>query len=389
MTRTEGAEPTAVEGATGSPGSRKVRSPILATLVAVLVLAGGGAGALVLLDAVSGPPPACPYGVPETPYCSGGGGSLPPNEVVIPNPAGPVGVTSPPGTVIAQATSSVPALPPPAQVVAMPVGALSFTVTGVEPGSTIQVNITLPPGINVNAYYKFQNDVWSDYTSNVVMGNPIVVNLTDNGPGDSDPTSGVISDPGAPVLVDTVPPTITCPAPPTFVLNQPNAQLTATVTDDASNPATPTVTVDVSTAAVGADLHVAVQASDNAGNTASASCAYAVHYKFVGFRPPVKGGSLNSFTAGDDIPIKFQLADFADQPVGNAQSFVGLSSAPLSCTTHVVGSPASPARVKGDVTVSSGQLTVKWQTEKAWKKTCRAGIVALDDGTHHDAWFKF
>ena len=59
-----------------------------------------------------------------------------------------------------------------------------------------------------------------------------------------------------------------------------------------------------------------------------------MHYKFVGFQPPVKEGSLNEFSAGDAIPVKFQLADFADTPAGNAQSFVGLSSALASLSSR-------------------------------------------------------
>src|SRR6516164_5749704 len=79
----------------------------------------------------------------------------------------------------------------------------------------------------------------------------------------------------------------------------------------------------VSTATVGATLHVDVTAKDNAGNTGRVSCAYAVTYKFLGFDPPVQNGGVTMISAGDAIPLKFDLADFNSAPAGSAQSFVG------------------------------------------------------------------
>ncbi len=76
--------------------------------------------------------------------------------------------------------------------------------------------------------------------------------------------------------VDATPPVLTCPStPPLFLLNQPGAVVTATVTDAASGPASPTASAPADTTSPGSRT-VSLSGSDVAGNVASIECPYTV-----------------------------------------------------------------------------------------------------------------
>jgi hypothetical protein len=125
---------------------------------------------------------------------------------------------------------------------------------------------------------------------------------------------------------DGTPPTVTCPTPPNFLLGA-AASLTATVTDTASGPLTPTVTVPVSTSTAGPNS-VLVSAADRAGNTASRQCPYVVGYGFAGFVQP-RDRVVNS---GANISVVFALADAAGSPISDAEA----SSLASSCSVKVL-----------------------------------------------------
>ncbi|MFN8028576.1 MAG: choice-of-anchor U domain-containing protein [Acidimicrobiia bacterium] len=368
----------------GDSHRERKASSFVTTLVGILFLLGSAAGALVLLN--EGPAsPTCPPGA-ITSYCTPyGNAGLAPNAAAIGTPAGGVVVVAPEGTTVSDATASPPSVPLPPNVQQLPVGVLGYTVSGIEPGGTIQVTIQLPPGTNANAYYKFDGTQWVDFTANATFSpNAVVLSLTDNGAGDSDQSLGVIVDPGGPVLVDNTPPTITCPQDMAFVLNQPNAKLTAGVTDAGVGVASPSVTVDVNATAVGAALNVPVTATDNGGNSATVQCAYAVHYKFTGFDPPVKSG-VTKVEAGDELPLKWKLTDFANAPAGTAASFTGVVSAPADCGTYAPTGAFAADKLDGPLKFKAGDYKANWETKKAWRNTCRVVGVNLDDGTRHVA----
>jgi len=375
------------EPATARARSDRKASSFVTTLVGVVFLLASAAGALVLLN--TGPfSPTCPPGTINS-YCTpyGGGGGAP-NQAVVGTPAGPVGITAPDGTTVSEATAAAPSVPLPANVQQLPVGVLSFVVSGVAPGGTVQVQVTLPPGTSANGYLKFDGSQWTDFSANVdFSGNPLLVTLTDNGPGDSDPSVGVIADPGAPVLVDNAPPTIQCPQDMAYVLNQPNAKLTAAVSDAGVGVPAPTVTVPVDTSKVGGTLSVSVTAADTAGNSTTVPCTYAVRYTFTGFDPPVKSG-VTKVEAGDDVPLKWKLTDFTGAPAGTAASFTGVVSAPASCSSFDTSGPFAKDRTDGPVQSARGGFKANWQTKRAWRGTCRVGGVTLDDGTRHTAKFQ-
>ena len=87
--------------------------------------------------------------------------------------------------------------------VTFPHGLFSCNVTGMTPGSTVTLTITLPSAMPAGTqYWKCQNGVWVDCTS--LLGsndgdNILTLTLTDGGLGDADGVAdGTIVDPGGP-----------------------------------------------------------------------------------------------------------------------------------------------------------------------------------------------
>lgn len=130
-------------------------------------------------------------------------------------------------------------------------------------------------------------------------------------------------------------------------------------------------------------------AADVAGNTASESVTYQVHYDFTGFFNPVSNlPVINGVTAGQAIPIKFSLAgDFGlDILAAGSPASVG-----MICLTGGIEDNVEETVNAGSssLTYSGGQYTYVWKTAKPWSGSCRAFLLKLDDGTTHQANFKF
>ena len=85
-----------------------------------------------------------------------------------------------------------------------PYGAFSFTVLSCGPGGSVTITQTYPDSIAPNAkYHKLINGNWVDWTANVtIVGNTVVLSLTDGQLGDTNPTAGEISDPGGITVAD-------------------------------------------------------------------------------------------------------------------------------------------------------------------------------------------
>jgi len=84
-----------------------------------------------------------------------------------------------------------------------PYGFFSFNITGLEPGETVTVNLTLPYNIPSNSeYWKCHDGEWVDMTSQLGDNdgdNVLTLALTDGGLGDDDEeANGVIVDEGGP-----------------------------------------------------------------------------------------------------------------------------------------------------------------------------------------------
>ena len=131
-------------------------------------------------------------------------------------------------------------------------------------------------------------------------------------------------------------------------------------------------------------------ATDNAGNTGSASVRFQVIYNWSGFFRPVDNlPTLNVVKAGSAIPLKFSLG--GDQGLGVLAAGSPTSKV-SSCDTA-----GTPDTIEETVTAGSsslsydpatGQYNYVWKTDKGWAGTCRTLTMVLADGTIHQALFK-
>jgi Ca2+-binding RTX toxin-like protein len=128
-------------------------------------------------------------------------------------------LASPDGTNLTNV--SVSGNPPqsPPQNTDLPIGTLSFGVSNVLVGGTVQVNLLLPAGINSDTYWKYDaNQGWYEFLYDGTTGavfqdtdgdgvnDLITLHFVDGGRGDSDGLAdGKITDPGAPGLTQSIP----------------------------------------------------------------------------------------------------------------------------------------------------------------------------------------
>ncbi len=112
-----------------------------------------------------------------------------------------------------------------------------------------------------------------------------------------------------------------------------------------------------------------------------------VLYPFSGFGPPV-GDGLNDRNAGATVPLTFALA--GDRGLGILAAG-SPSTQQVSCSTLEPIGTSSPAATPGNsgLTFDGTTYTINWKTHRAWSGTCRALVLALDDGSEHVAYFRF
>jgi hypothetical protein len=114
-------------------------------------------------------------------------------------------------------------------------------------------------------------------------------------------------------------------------------------------------------------------------------------YAFTGFDQPIDPlPAVNAVNAGRAVPIKFGLgADYGlgILPAGSP------SSTRVGCDTNAPVNEVESTTTAGSssLTYSAGTdtYTYVWKTDTAWAGTCRMLQVKLDDGTTHEAMFKF
>jgi hypothetical protein len=189
------------------------------------------------------------------------------------------------------------------------------------------------------------------------------------------------------VRVDAEAPTVAFNSCPADVLLNSTASVTWAASDPSSGLQTPsTGSIPLATATLGSKS-VQASATDKVGHAASATCNYRVIFDFDGFLSPiVNAPALQSWRAGDGIPVAFGLA--GDKGLGVIATGYPQSSQ-IDCGT-------APGLTSGVATSSSKGLDYKggrykylWSTQAAWAGTCRQLIVKLVDGTYHRANFRF
>ncbi len=185
-----------------------------------------------------------------------------------------------------------------------------------------------------------------------------------------------------------------CPAGGPFFLNS-GVQAVGPINVDATvsglNPGASSLSGSIDTSSAGTK-GVTFSAVDNAGNSATKVCTYAVGgYNFTGFFAPVDNPpTLNQVKAGQSIPVKFSLG--GNQGLGilapNSPAS-GLISCPTGVTVDVIPTTTTISNSGLTYDAATDQYTYVWKTEKSWAGTCRQLNVTLRDGTTKSAGFNF
>ena len=191
------------------------------------------------------------------------------------------------------------------------------------------------------------------------------------------------------VKVDAEAPTVGFTNCPADVL----LRSTVSATWSASDPSSGLLTassgaIPLNTATIGS-RSVTASATDNVGHTASATCAYRVIFDFNGFFSPIMNApTLQSFKAGDGIPVSFSLD--GDQGLGVIAAGYPQSSQIDCGASPELGAGLSTTSQKGlEFKRAQGRYKYLWSTQAGWAGTCRQLIVKLIDGTVHRANFRF
>ena len=257
-------------------------------------------------------------------------------------PVGPFTLAAPSGTQLSNVSSSVstPIAPPPGHTPVL--GPLTVNVGGLVAGASTDLLLLALNSSAVDEVLSYDGAAWN-VAPTTIAGTDVSVHLVDGGLGDSDGVAdgtirfvgGTFVGPVTPI--DTAPPTVSCSAAPSFLLNQPNATLSARVDDSESGVSSATVTVTVSTSTVG-PKSVVVSASDLAGNVGAAQCSYNIGVKLDRLISPPTGVTSVA-KASRSIPVRWRAVDFNGAPVTDRNHFLGVDVTMSSCgrgrTEHI------------------------------------------------------
>ncbi|MGH2543134.1 MAG: alpha-amylase family glycosyl hydrolase [Ardenticatenaceae bacterium] len=133
-------------------------------------------------------------------------------------------------------------------------------------------------------------------------------------------------------------------------------------------------------------------ASDMAGNGAApVSVTYTVAYNFSGFFAPVDNlPTLNVVNSGRAIPVKFSLdgdqgLDIFEAGYPTSQQIACDYGEPIGIIEETVQAGSSSLSYD----VSTDQYVYVWKTSRAWRDSCRQFTIILNDGSVHQANFRF
>jgi hypothetical protein len=183
-----------------------------------------------------------------------------------------------------------------------------------------------------------------------------------------------------PIKIDKTAPTLSPAVSPNPVVLNGTATITSGAADALSGLASQSCEA-LDTSTVGTKS-VTCSATDNAGNTATASTTYRVIFNFTGFFDPVKNPPvINQMNAGRSVPLKFSLG-------GNQGLAVFAAGFPKSrqvqCNTLSPVDPVEQTTATGSSSLTydpiTGIYTYVWKTEKSWAGTCRQVSVQFIDG---------
>src|SRR5262249_21654862 len=132
-----------------------------------------------------------------------------------------------------------------------------------------------------------------------------------------------------------------------------------------------------------------VNATDKAGNVATATNTYSVQFAFTGFFAPVDNlPIINKANAGQAIPVKWRLTDANGVGVADPTSFTSLTVYPVSCGVWAA-LPSDPlpdpqSSTSGLLYQGGGNWQFNWKTPKNYAGICLVVRVTLSDSSTHD-----
>jgi alpha-tubulin suppressor-like RCC1 family protein len=287
----------------------------------------------------------------------------------------------------------------------------TLTCTATSAGGTDSRSVTIrrdatPPGINLASRLPAANSngwnnanvtvTWSctDATSGVVSTS---VSQPVSSEGQNQSAPGTCTDQAgntaqateAGISIDKTPPSLSPSVSPDPVVLNGSATASAGASDHLSGLASQSCEA-VNTSTVSSKT-VTCTATDNAGNSNSASATYSVAYAFNGFFAPVENlPVVNVAQAGSAIPVKFSLG--GDQGLNIFAS--GSPTAPaVPCNAVDPTDNLTEVVNAGNSSLSYDAVADRyiyvWKTNKAWANTCRTLTLTFVDGTTQTASFKF
>lgn len=302
------------------------------------------------------------------------------------------------------------------QTVTSDTGGVTFTCDATSPGGMSSQSVTVKrdataPTISAaattspNGALWYKTDVTVQFTcmdsmSGISSGAcPANQTLTTESPGVSSTSQTVTDDAGntsspsnvVTVKIDKTPPTLNPVVLPSPVQVNGSATATSGAADSLSGLASQSCdALDTSTAGL---RSVTCYATDNAGNSTSATANYTVQsgFNFTGFFAPVDNlPMVNIVNAGQAIPLKFSLGGYQGLDIFAAGY---PASSPIVCDASEPGSTVDETVNAGGSSLTydaaTDRYTYVWKTNKAWKGACRILIVRLSDGSDHFAKFRF
>jgi len=173
----------------------------------------------------------------------------------------------------------------------------------------------------------------------------------------------------------------------TFAANETTKTVTVNVCQDSDNEANETFFVELSNA-------MQASISDSQGVGTITNDDGPVSYVFRGFFAPIDNPPLiNTTKAGSAVPVKWRLTASDGAAVSDPNSFGGLFSYAVDCTSTTQLETPLETTAPGESSLmylGDGNWQINWKTLPSYPKgSCRVLDLLLKDGTHHYANFKF